>query len=147
MASADGVLMWRLLGAVDGRHVAEVRDRLSAMRSRGDLAVSLLVVVSPFRWIPDTDVRTAATELLREEGDILKAVAVVFEARGFGAAALRAVMAAITAHVRRPFPVKLSGEIAEAATWLSERDSRSAAAMLELIGESVGLAPQGTVPK
>ncbi|MEM6994738.1 MAG: hypothetical protein AAF721_29765, partial [Myxococcota bacterium] len=66
--------------------------------------------------------------------------------RGFGAAVLRAVMAAITAAVRRPFAIKLCGEIAEAAAWLSERDARSPAEMLDVIAATIGLRAPGTEP-
>jgi hypothetical protein len=146
IASADGVLTWRLLRPVGPRQISEVQRRLNDMSARGSGNVSLLVVVSPFRWIPNGPTRQAATTLLQEFASTLRAVAVVFEARGFGAATLRAVMAAMTAAVKRPFAIKVCGDMSDAVAWLADGSPMTTDELLRQVERGIGLeAPASPV--
>ena len=142
-----GLIMWRLLHPVGVAEIAEASQLLENAAGRGGESISLLVVVSPFRWVPEGTVRAAATALLQEHAANLQAVAVVFEARGFGAATLRAVLAAMTAALRRPFPIKVCGALPDAMTWLADIRNQSTEEISRMIETSIGLAADAADPE
>lgn len=99
------------------------------MRVDHPQGVCLFHVVEDTAVPPDTDAREAFTDLLKTEG--VKQFSVVFEASGFKAAAVRAIVQAGQALVRPKFPHSVHQSVAASAAWHAGLSREHSAAELQ----------------
>ncbi len=67
---------------------------------------------------PSDTIRLEINQLITTLSDNIVAIAIVTEGRGFLAAAKRSALSMITLLSRRPFPIRVFGDVPEASTWL-----------------------------
>ncbi|MEM6994740.1 MAG: hypothetical protein AAF721_29775 [Myxococcota bacterium] len=118
MTTLHGTLLWLIDDGATADDLGEIQRRLGELL-RWHAHVGLMVVVGEGPWIPDGASRQRTTQLLRELHDEFAFVAVVFEGHGLRVALLRAFLRALTAPIRRPFPLRVFENVDEATLWAS----------------------------
>ncbi|HVJ22082.1 MAG TPA: hypothetical protein VM686_42040 [Polyangiaceae bacterium] len=82
---------------------------------------------------PSDAARVEINRLITTLSDKIVAIAIVPEGSGFLAAAKRSALSMITLMSRRPFPIRVFGDVAEASNWLiSQLRSSSIPARLDM---------------
>lgn len=90
----------------------------------------MLTVVEANAALPNSQVRAAVANVLRDSARSVVCSALVFEGEGFRAAAVRAITTTISQLARAPFPHRVFGTVEEAARWLESIEPQLSAAKL-----------------
>ncbi len=98
---------------IDGMHANMV-----AMRSDCPRGVGFLLIKLPGAPIPHGAIRKRAQHLFHDLRNDLRGFAGVSEGSGFWASTTRAAMMTITLFGRRPYPMKIFGNVEDGARWL-----------------------------
>lgn len=122
----DGVLLatWRnvLLNVGKGNPSKEFIDQV--LQHAEDLlsvypdGIVLMLLIYDGGGVPGGKGRGRATQMLREIGPRLQALAAVIEGAGFWASAARSILTGLALMSRSRFPLRTFSEMNEAARWL-----------------------------
>lgn len=81
----------------------------------------LVTIVASGSRLPDSELRTEASELRKKTQHLLRAQGIVIGGEGFFASTMRAVLTGIFAMAQSRVPTKMVGEIQEACQFVSEK--------------------------
>ena len=111
------VSVWRAVGTVNDVRTQYAQQRQHAQKLGSEKVIAISVVQSRAAMSLDADVRRAIEEGTKTTQEHMKASAVIITADGFGAAAIRSVIAALMMLNRPKFPTQVFGNDDEACAW------------------------------
>lgn len=95
---------------------AQMDALLAHVRSRKD-KVGLLTILDAGLPLPDEATRTVISDSVRSIEAHVTRQSMVIEGSGFGASAIRAMIAGMSLVVRAPYPIKVFDNVASAVAW------------------------------
>jgi hypothetical protein len=104
-------------GAVRGERITKVIEESRRQCELNPRGGGLTILVEPHTGIPELHVRSTISEALREMSRFIHCAAVVVDGEGVIAQTARGVVNLLFLAARVPIPVKLFGNIDEAARW------------------------------
>lgn len=111
------IVIWRRKPTGAGATALEQHYR--SMMSRFPKGFATLIVIEEGTPNPDDHLRRQITATMDSPGERLSHVAVVLEAKGFAAAALRAALASMSMVTRSRFPRRFVASVDEAIEWMA----------------------------
>jgi hypothetical protein len=115
------IFVWR--GVTSVERVTTVGRLTSEVAARCPNGVGVLVVLEPEASTPNEEARKLLASVMRDRSAVVKGLAYAVVGAGFGAAAVRAVIAGLSLLAREGYPTRVFSTTADAAAWLVTRVS------------------------
>jgi hypothetical protein len=131
------VTVW--IGEPTPPRLLAIAEQLCQVAERNDGHVFMYNVITPTTIMPSAKGRAALQEQFAVMRGRLSALAIVLEKTGIQGQLARTVLSSIISVARRPFPMRVFGAGAEAATWLVAQGARASVAALTSNAEGLAL--------